>query len=75
MWLTSVAWWNWLRWASSVVTTAMPMLPPRLRSMPYTAVALTSLCRWMVASVSVESGTKMKPTANPWMKRGRARAQ
>ena len=34
MWLTSVAWWNWLRWARSVVTIAMPTLPPILRIMP-----------------------------------------
>ena len=33
-WLTSVVWWNWLRWASSVVTTAIPTLPPTLRSIP-----------------------------------------
>ena len=31
-WLTRVVWWNWLRWARSVVATAMPMLPPRLRA-------------------------------------------
>ena len=60
---------------TGVVATAIPTLPPRLRSMPYTAVALTSLSRRMVARASVERGTKMKPTAKPWMKRGMARAQ
>ena len=53
----------------------MPTLPPTLRSMPYTAVAFTSFSRWIVASVSVDSGTKMKPTAKPCTKRGKASAQ
>ena len=53
----------------------MPTLPPMLRAMPYTAVALTSLSRRIVARVKVESGTKTKPSAKPWMKRGIASAQ
>ena len=33
MWLTSVDWCIWLRCASSVVTMAMPTLPPTFRIM------------------------------------------
>ena len=33
-WPTSVDWWNWLRWARSVVISAMPTLPPTFRIIP-----------------------------------------
>src|SRR5262249_2464694 len=75
MWATSVAWCSCGRRARSMLTTAPPAPPPRLRTTLRSAVALPMLMRGMVARPTALRGTKMKPTPSPCTKRGQASPQ
>ena len=55
--------------------SATPMAPPRLRTTLMREVALPIFSRAMLASATVFSGTKMKPTPTPCTKRGHASDQ
>ena len=72
---TSVAWWYWLRRASSVVVRATPMLPPMVRMRLKAAVALGRRALGMVEIDSVVRGRKMNPMPKPCRKRGQTRPQ
>ena len=53
--------------ASSTVTTEMPTEPPMLRARFSRLAAVVRKSGFSVPKASVFSGTKRKPSANPWM--------
>src|SRR5467141_3020709 len=60
----------WERRSRSVVTVAMPMLPPRLRIRLKIPVAFPSCSSRSVATVSVASGAKTSAVPKPLMTAG-----